>query len=238
MKTMSFTLVLFAMLSISCIQPFGACMIGNGNIITENRNIAAFNAVNSEGDYDVYISSDSINEVIVEAPSNVINYIETEVVGEKLIISTKPMRCIQTSEPIKIHIKTTGLNLLELEGSGNIFTNSLHSASLNIELSGSGNIETAVNSQNINATITGSGDIKMSGTSVISDFKVTGSGEIKAFGLMQEKAFATITGSGDIEVFSTTLLDVKITGSGNVYYKGNPQMQIHITGSGSVNNSN
>ena len=63
----SIILVAFSLLTLvytGCRKPFG--INGNGNVITETRQVFSFNTVESKDFFNVYIEQDTIYQVVVE----------------------------------------------------------------------------------------------------------------------------------------------------------------------------
>lgn len=245
-----------ALLYTGCFR--GMCIHGNDILSVEYRIVPEFDAISSEGFFDIFIIQDTTWEVTVEAESNLQPYIYTAVRGNTLIIKEQAHHCIKNNLPIRITVRCGSINEISLTGSGNVIGETdLVSNYMNVALSGSGNMDMYVEAPSIDATIAGSGNIDLgmysnsanvniSGSGNFSlwgetnrtDLTITGSGNIAAYGLIQDICFATISGSGNMFVFVNDLLDVKITGSGSVYYKGHPDVVTVITGSGSVINQN
>jgi hypothetical protein len=240
MKTKVFTITILIAFSFftSCVPPYLNCIDGNGNLTTESRVVSNFEKVESLGSYNVYVSLDSVQSVFVEAESNILNYIETKVDNNTLIIKTQNGRCIDNHEPINIYVKTPYVSSLSLSGSGNIVADSLNAENMKVRLSGSGDVTAKIFCNNLNVNLTGSGDIKLSGIAEKSDIELTGSGNISSLPLLENKSFTTITGSGDVYISVSEFLDVKISGSGSVYYQGNPAVNFDVTGSGQIINYN
>ena len=194
-----------------------------------------FNGVVSKGNFVVFVSFDTIPQVIVEAESNLLYYISTEVQGNNLVIKTRNDRCIDQHMPIKVFVKTPQLSKLEICGSGSINSDDIFTNYVELEISGSGNISATTTVETIDAKISGSGNIYLNGNAHETEFKITGSGSIYSYDLFQEICFSTISGSGNIYVNVSEMLDVQIFGSGSVYYIGNPLIiNTSILGSGSV----
>jgi hypothetical protein len=224
---------------------------GNYDVMTETRQVPDFHRVFNEGEFDVYIVQDGLNEVVVEAESNLIPMIRTRVEGSSLVIDTKdnlqnhfPMKVtVHTAELTEVGLSGSGLfhaeNLvvedfeISLSGSGDMYISGTADL-VDCDISGSGDIDLGVTCDKVEATISGSGDMELWGTADNGDFKISGSGEIRAYELILQDCDATISGSGNMYVNVEDHLDVKISGSGNVYYMGNPVINTNITGSGSV----
>ncbi len=224
---------------------------GNGNVVTEVRPSVSFNKIENEGDFNVYYVADSVFSIVIEAESNLIPYIRTNVNGNTLEIDTRENLDnnyaikIMVHSPVLVGVALTGsglinVNYLEspnfdviLTGSGLIYGN-VNTGSFNSVIAGSGVIDFSVLSEYVKATITGSGNIKLSGECTYGDYKITGSGNIESFDLLLAECTAKISGSGNILTNVSDHLDVTISGSGNLIYIGNPQINSNITGSGQI----
>lgn len=251
----SIVLIGVAMFLTSCEGTWPNCVDGNGVIITETRDVSDFTNVESNGEFDVFIYPGNEREVIVEADENLMGLIITRVSGDNLIIETRRGNCIRSSENVRVTVNVPDLSHIDLNGSGNIWCDSLSTSSfeteldgsgtiqcvhmqvpeMDIDLDGSGNIEMDGTYTTVKAVIDGSGEITLSGISPDADFLINGSGNIRADELETNTCYARITGSGSIYTWVEELLDVNISGSGNVYYYGeSPLVNTRITGSGQV----
>lgn len=248
----SIILSVFGLLTIfysGCRKPFG--ITGNGNVITEKRQMFSFNAIDSKSTFNVYIEQDSVYEVEVQAESNLIPYIQTKVNGNELIITTNEN--LKENYPINVYVKTPTLNSIVLSGSGIVQSDTIVTENFSVKLSGSGNMNGAiisplsnavltgsgninyyVESNNLSTAISGSGAINLIGTATTTSNIISGSGNLNAFSLLSDNVQATISGSGNIYVNALKQLNVTISGSGDVYYLGDPILNVNISGSGSV----
>jgi hypothetical protein len=232
MKKLLFPLlVILILVNASCLRHR---IEGNYNVVSENRNLAAFTQITSEGEYDVYYSQGQNYLVTIEAEGNLIPFIETGIHGHDLVVKTRDHRRLENHFPIKIFVEAPYVDDVILSGSGKIYIDSLNTSNLHLLLSGSGDIEGKIWTNTANTKISGSGNINLQGAVYQSEMDISGSGEIYAFSLQQDTCFANISGSGKMKLWVTDFLDVSITGSGKVYYQGNPVVSTHITGSGNV----
>ena len=235
--------------SSGCRKPFG--ISGNNQVTTETRQMVSFDKIVNEGSFNVYITQDSIYQVVVEAESNLIPHIKTLVNGNTLIIDTR--ESLNSHSPMNIYVKTPVINGIYLKGSGYMNLDSLNTDHLKLEISGSGNISGVAIANTIYAEISGSGNIfleastssietKISGSGILdlmgesnaAIHTISGSGDINAYSFIQKECTAKISGSGNMYLHVIDYLNVNISGSGSVFYIGDPQLTIKITGSGSV----
>jgi hypothetical protein len=232
---------LFALLTLlfatsSCIDDI--FLEGNGITQSEFRMASGFNEVASSGDFDVIVEPGSSYSIEVTAESNLLSYIETDVVGNTLKIRTRGLYSLRQNEPIEIRITTPMLKGVTLSGSGYIQTGSFMSDDFRIVLSGSGDINTLVSADQIKANVSGSGSIFLEGDAYETEFVISGSGKIKSYNLEQEYCQAAISGSGDMYVNVSRAIDASISGSGRVYYVNYPVIHTSVSGSGGVVDQN
>ncbi|NOU46474.1 MAG: DUF2807 domain-containing protein [Bacteroidales bacterium] len=226
-------LMLSLLITGGCYKDYN-CIDGNGNAINETRTMSPFHEVVCNGSYEVTVLPGNAHEVVVDAESNLIHYIRTSVAGGRLYLDTENNHCINNSIPVLITVYSPFVDGLDLNGSGSIRASGLYIEYLNLNISGSGNIDVNADALQLKARISGSGSMDINGVCGTSDLNVSGSGNIHAYGMMQDECLATISGSGNIYATVNQILDGKISGSGNIYYKGNPMVYQDISGSGRI----
>jgi hypothetical protein len=91
-----------------------------------------------------------------------------------------------------------------------------------------------VNTPEVRAEISGSGQINVAGETEELKVSMSGSGVYKSEQLSAENVEINISGSGDATVYADNDIKASIAGSGNVYYKGKAQVHSDIAGSGGV----
>ncbi|MDP3432281.1 MAG: head GIN domain-containing protein [Bacteroidota bacterium] len=235
---LSLVLSLFGLLfgTSSCVDEL--FLEGNGNLRTESRGASGFEEITSSGDFDVTIVPGSSYSVEVSAESNLLSYIETDVVGKTLKIRTRGVHSLRLNYPIEVYITTPVLNGLALSGSGIIKTGSFLSDDFKIAISGSGDIDTEISTDKMKVSISGSGTVFLEGDATETEFVVSGSGKIKAYNFPHRYCQATISGSGDMYVNASHTIDARISGSGRVFYINHPVIHTSISGSGEVVDKN
>jgi hypothetical protein len=225
-----FCLILFGLNS--CIEDI--FIEGNGISRTESRSVSRFDQVSSSGDFLVTVMPGTGYSVEVTADSNLLPYIETDVVGSTLKIRTQGLYSLRDHDPIEIYITTPVLSGVTLSGSGLIETGSFSGKEFRVALSGSGDIDTQISADRIKVNVSGSGTIYLTGDADATEFVISGSGKIKSYDLEQNTCQATISGSGDMFVNVFEAIDAHISGSGRVNYINYPVIHTSISGSGKV----
>lgn len=220
---------------------FSSCkkdnVFGSGPIETQERTVPSFTKVRTESDIDVIISQAVIQKVVASDYSNLINDIETIVVGDELFIRYRNNRNVLNSKS-KVTITMPLLNAVYTSGSADINVNGTFVASNTFTATtrGSGDIVlNAITAIDFNVVVVGSGNVSITNaTTKNANVNIDGSGDVSAFGLQADNTTVEVRGSGDAQVSAALLLNAIIRGSGDIYYRGNPTVNKTIIGSGSL----
>lgn len=251
-----FTLIFFTTLFSSCLF-VDTSIFGDGIVVEEFRDVQSFDKILSAGSFAVYYENADEYSVTVVAESNLLPYIETNVVGKELRIRTSSGVNLRSTKAVEVYVRGNYLEGITLSGSGSITTETINAEDLDVDITGSGDVDIAFVGSNLSSKISGSGkmnvyaecrnvDFKISGSGRIyldgfsdySDYKISGSGRVNAYDFWVDEADVDISGSGNVYLNVAEDLEGTISGSGKVYYIGNPRMNVRVSGSGRVVNDN
>lgn len=236
-KLITLSLVLLASTQIHA-QWWGKSVKGNGELETITRNVGDYDEISVAGFFDVTLVAGNEGELTIEGESNLLEYIETEVDGDRLTIKVKNKQNLKTSlgKNIKIRVPFRDLNQVSLSGSGEIMsTDVIKANNFRVSVSGSGDINLVVEASSTESRVTGSGDLVLRGSTRDHETSVTGSGDLEAGRFKADNVDAKVTGSGDIRVSCEKSIRARVTGSGDIEYVGNPTKQdTKVSGSGDI----
>jgi hypothetical protein len=217
---------------------FASCSVlgerGNGNVQKQERKVAAFNAIEVSGAFDVILSQGTTQSVILEADDNLLPLIRTEVIGNTLKIdNNKP---IHNPKCMKVYITVTDLKRIEVSGAVDLQTQTkLTFTELAIDISGSTDATLDIAVQKLEISSSGGSNLKLTGMANRVDLDVSGAVDIRAYDLLAESVSLDISGAGEAEINVTKELKADISGAATVRYKGNPgKVDTSISGAGSI----
>ncbi|MFW5757789.1 MAG: head GIN domain-containing protein [Bacteroidota bacterium] len=234
-KNIFFTGLILLVILNSCIDiDYFPCVKPDGNLVEELRPVESIGMVNVKMNAEVQIYYAETDSLIIEAPLNILDFIETENRAGHLHIQST--RCIRNQhDEIIVHVFTSSLPAIKLSGSGNVYFVDVFEAEYGeFEITGSGDVYFEGNCEVVKSRITGSGSVILDGICTRHDAEIAGSGDLDASNLFSEYTHVKITGSGHANLFVEKELTVKLLGSGNVYYGGEPDVFASVTGSGNV----
>ncbi len=205
--------------------------------ITEDRQVEPFTAIVSSGSFDVFITMGSKESLRLEGDPETLKEVETVVEDGALLVQFKKSkgRTSWKSDHVKIYITAKSLHGLKSVGSSNIKVDGeIKTENLYAEVTGSGNIESALIVSNYVAKISGSGKVIPSGTAASAHVIISGSGDFTGKNLNTNNANIQVSGSGNASIHAENSLNAAVSGSGDISYSGNAKVNSSVSGSGSI----
>ena len=192
----------------------GSISQGSGQTRTEERSVKPFKQIIINTAVDMKFTAGQDSSLTLSGDDNLLSLIETTVHQGVLTISSK--RSFSTHNPITVMASGPVIEKVKITASSDVQLYSLNSKTLDLEMTGSGDLIAQGSVGKLKVTLHGSGDF-----------------DLKA--LQADKANVKLTGSGDIELTATDKLVVNITGAGDVTYYGNPAtVKKNISGVGDI----
>lgn len=195
---------------------------GNGDRITDERELADFSAVDNNGELDVLVEQGERFEVVVSIDENLLDRVQTDVVGDTLRIRTRGQLAHLVRGP---HVRVTmpTLSGARVSGSGALeLFDFVDSESLELSVSGSGDLDWHGESLAVDASVSGSGDLVLDGATDFLELRVSGSGAARALNCVAQDAQVSVSGAGDASVYVEGEIDAEVSGAGDLMVRGDP----------------
>jgi len=211
---------------------------GSGVLAEESRELDDFAYVVSDIVGNVSVRQSSSCRVRFRVDDNLVEYLETTVVGNVLEIGIRDGVSIQATN-LDIAVYCSNLQGITMNGVGNL---SVHQSGeieeFDLVYSGVGNAYVQLTTERLNSTFTGVGNISVAGTARYHDVTMSAVGNLAASSLATDTTSITMTGEGATYVRVEDHLKVLLAGIGNVTYVGHPSIDATITGIGSIIDGN
>lgn len=189
-------------------------VVGNGQVVTQQRPVSDFRKIASHGSGDVIVQVGPRASLTVTADSNILPLLGTDVRKGELILRAR--HSYRTRHTPRYTITVPDLQALSIAGSGN------------------GRV-TGVSNRGFDLSIAGSGDVAASGQTGALGVNIAGSGDADLRALRASQVAVNIAGSGDVRVATNGPISGAIAGSGDIRYAGRPSsVQVSRIGSGRV----
>src|SRR6478609_5771556 len=228
----------------------------------ETRDVSTFSKISFRVSGKLYLKQGSPQKVEIEGKKDILEEIETEVDGGRLVIKKKGNGWMDwnwgdNDDKVNVYVTVKDIEALSVSGSGDLIVQGkINASDLDLNVSGSGSLQLeAAVSGNLEADVSGSGEILLKGSCKNYDSDISGSGRIEIEVAISETASFGVSGSGKIQAsgsarevktnisgagkvlaanLETTKCEVRISGSGDVEINVKDELDANISGSGSV----
>ena len=197
---------------------------GNGNIETEERNLALFNGIRVSSGINVELKQGENQSVFVQADENILQYIITEIKGDVLRIGIEQNITI-VNKSVKLMITMKEIKSLQASSSGNLTgVSPIKADMLEIRTSSGGNMDIDVAANKINVKTSSGGNASLRGNSNVLEVDVSSGGNINASQLEAREVNADASSGGNVKIDVTEKLIAKASSGGDISYIGEPKV--------------
>lgn len=190
---------------------------GSGNIVSENREIRDFTAVDVGGAIQVEITAQKNFNVEVEADDNLLPLVKTEVEGSTLKIKTEGR--YNSRKPILVRISAPNIEALDVSGASRVDLNNINNDNLIVDTSGASKVSINGATKNLIADISGASKISAENLNSI-DAAVDSSGASSADIAVSGNLKASASGASKIVYAGTPkIVENKTSGASSVKAK-------------------
>lgn len=182
----------------------GSEVKGDGKIVTQNRSVDQFSAVEADGNFFVTVNASQSQPALqVKTDENLQPYILTTVKDKKLYVTVKKGFDIVPTTPVQITVATKELASASLNGKTTFVASNL-------------------SGQHFELNVNGMANSMLKGTVGSSNINVQGMAEVNASALQAQNVTVDVKGNGRVLVSVARKLKVHIDGVGQVTYTGKP----------------
>jgi hypothetical protein len=223
-------IVAFSFFATSCIF-LGPSINGNGHVTEQVRAVDPFTEIEVTHGMNVYISQGSPAKVTVVADENLHEYIETEVDGGVLKVSTTER--IRRAREKKVLIVVENLDQVSSEAGSNVYSQGIISSGhLTLSAFAGSNLKMELNVKRLNAKSSAGANIFLSGKAMEADLQASSGANLKGEELVIDRCHAKASSGANIFFEVSDELDARSSSGGNIFYWGNPSKTDVSTSSG------
>ena len=213
-----------------------------GPMVSRNYQVGNFTEVEVAGPFDVNIHTGANPGVSARGNQQLIDRLEVEVRGNRLVIRPKRDRrwfggwnSVNGKGTISVNVPM--IQAATLAGAGDLNVDNVRGERFEGQIAGSGDLKLGtVEVGSLKLGIAGSGTASAdSGKAREAEYDIAGSGDVDAQTVQVENLKISIAGAGGIKAHASRAADVDIMGSGNVNVTGGAKCSVSKAGSGSVN---
>ncbi|HRZ97068.1 MAG TPA: DUF2807 domain-containing protein [Paludibacter sp.] len=194
----------------------------NSPVIDETRICEDFSEIEISGNIELTIIQDSIQQIVVSAPEDIMSGVITSVDYGKLKIYSEN---ILLNNSIKVTVHQDSLFRLEANGASKIKTFALFSSSkLLLELSGASQADMDLNiSDFTEVDINGASHAQIKGNTFSGKYYLSGASRMDANQFIAAKVDVEASGASKADVYSSESIDAEASGASQINCEGSPK---------------
>ncbi len=213
-KIMKYKLLSILILSLTLVSCKLTGIRGNGDLISETRDVEEFQKIDVSGNYEVEITVGEETSLKIIAESNLMKYIKTKVKKNTLFISSREN--LRPREDLKLIVSVSNLTAIECSGVNEILAEGINSEEFYIDLSGAGSID-------------------ISGQAGLLRIDVSGAADLMAKDFLTEDITIDVSGAANAEVYASNSCDAEVSGAGYIELYGEARdVNMDVSGAGSL----
>jgi len=208
---------------------------GSGNVVKENREVAAFNGIEAGSAFHIYLTKGEKQSIIIETDDNLQEQIKLKVKDGVLEMETKGN--ITNPEKMNAYIVMPYLDKLDLSGACKMETDDrFESEKMDIDLSGASGLKINIKVTNLQLELSGAAKATIGGFA--NNMELDGSGASNSYleDLEVGKADIDLSGASKANVMIMDYLNGECSGAAHINYAGTvKKIDVNTSGAGSVN---
>ena len=195
-------------------HPDDAGTLGSGVSRSETRAVPAFSAIELAGTNKVTVRVGVPQRVVVQADSNLVDNVVTQVRSGVLVVSDHGG--FTTRVPMSVHVTVPLLRAATLSGTGELTVQGVTGRTFTVQLSGTGKVIASGSVDRLDSSISGTGALHLAA-------------------LVSRDVTVAVNGTGVATVHATRSLHASLAGVGSITYGGHPEhVATDVTGTGQI----
>lgn len=246
-------------LGAACALTAFGMVTGNGNVISEHRDVRGFSGVSVSGAATVFIERGEAYSCVVTLDSNLQKFFQSKVTRGVLDLGFKPGAGVRRFKKLEIHITMPELRRIEASGASKLDVEKGFSGrELSVELSGASKLNAAASYSmlglkasgasrvdlggkygDIAIVISGASTFKGSGSALGLSGEVTGASRVDFSECALEDSDILASGASTVRLSEVTKkIRAKLSGASTLHYEGDPEIEQDCSGGSSLKKSN
>lgn len=215
-----FLVAIIAALLLSSCNPILNGVDGNGNVTTEVRNIAGkFTAVQASAGIEVEMKQDSTAKVEVEADSNLLEFVKTELEGETLKVYID--KSISGAKELKVYIHMPELKKVTSNSGANVLLmGTFVGTNLVMDSSSGAHLEGKVEYDTVDAETSSGSSMDIKGIALKLKTSSSSGSTLNAKGLLANDVNADASSGSESSVNARVTLEANASSGASIKYTG------------------
>ncbi len=211
---------------------------GSGVSKNDARTVDSYTSINVANGIALNFSKDQIAGVVVRADDNLMDYIETQVIGGELVIRFKTGEDIKTkTDPVVTVPQNVSLSALTVAAGSKVMgKEQLEVNNLRIKAMGNAQFDLKIDiKQTLQLELTGGAKCELNGSASELNLVMQGGSKFDGYNLKTKNVVCELAGGSNAKITCNGRLDVnELSGNSDLSFKGNCEIGKVVMKSGST----
>jgi hypothetical protein len=230
-----YTFYLMAILTAFFALFLSSCVVGSGDISTEERMVQDFDSISASSGINVFIEEGAKPSIEIEAEDNIIPLITTEVknswleIGKKIFIFS-----LNNKKPINIFIEFTQLDEIKISSGSSVSSDYIETDELKIVLDSGSKADLNIIAKEIEIDAGSGSVVNIEGQVKLQKIQLNSGSSYNAEELASQECIIELNSGSTARINSMDSIDAEINSGSNLEYLGNPELDIDISSGGNI----
>lgn len=214
----------------------GAGLTGSGRRVTEERTVPAFRVLEVHSAIEV-TATRGARTLSIEADDNVLPFVETTVIGDRLVIRLAPATALWgTSRPVEVQVANDVFEGVDASGASVVRLPATRVGTLPLSASGASSLEvTGVDADDVDVTLDGASKVKATGRATAMHLSLHGASYASVTELPVDRLTLALHGASKASARVTVAVQGEASGASSVELQGNPgRVDVSLSGASTV----
>ena len=230
MKTVK--IVLAAMLATVFSQGVHAqtTIVGNGEIVKQQRSIGSFDKLTVRVGMRVRITSGNAGTAELEGESNILEHVVTDVKNGELTVMLAQNKSYNQTKGVTVTIHVSKLSEVEVSTGCSVESDlPIQADNLTATVATGSRLTAPISAKNLKLTVREGSQANLQGTAGEADIRLSGAGKLNADKLTIARASIKLDGASRADIHVTETLSASADGVSMINYTGNPTVKSQET---------
>lgn len=201
-------------------------IVGNGDIVKQQRTIGNFNKLTVRVGMRVRIETGNAGTADLEGESNILEHVVTEVKNGELTVMLAQNKSYNNTKGVTVTIHVAALeNILVSTGCSVESNLPIQAENLIVSVETGSRLTAPVSVKKLKLTVRDGSQANLQGTATEADIRLSGAGRLTADKLTIARADVELDGASRADIHVTETLSASAEGVSTVNYTGNPAVK-------------
>lgn len=208
---------------------------GSGDVVERAFEVDDFVSIDVASAFEasVVIDPDSTHQVIVEIDDNLIDEVDVDTDGDRLVVRIRSGARIDPTV-MRVSVRAPVLTGIEASGASEVEADGALTGDVEIRVSGASSLDASIDADEVTIDASGASEVDLTGRANELDLDASGASDVGLAELSIEEAAVDASGASRVSLRVTGRVTGEASGASSVEVRGGGQVSIGTSGASSV----